>query len=103
MQPDMSAQYTRELYHIARELRAIDVAMDRIARDASRAHRKIERLLDHCDRHDLTPAQMRRAILLCSRASKSVARICRRDADAMRRTRERLIRRQQILRGRLGA
>jgi hypothetical protein len=100
-QPDMTRQYRRELAEIARHLRAIDGAIDRVSKDAATAHARIDRLIARLGKLQLPQCQIRAAARACSRVRRAIARICRRDADGLRRTRERLLRRQSILEGRL--
>jgi len=101
-QPDMSRQYRLELRQIDRDIRAVDRAIGQIAKDANHAYCAIDRLCARVDRANPPRHKLRWAMLRCSTAKRVIARICQRHATALKRTRDRLVRRASILEGRLG-
>ena len=101
-QPEMSRQYRLELRQIDRGIRAIDRAIGQIAKDANHAYCAIDRICERVDRANPPRHKLRWAMFRCAVAKRAIARICRRDSTALKRTRQRLVRRASILEGRLG-
>lgn len=100
-QPDMSRQYRLELRQIDRDIRAVDRAIGQVAKDANHAYCAIDRLCNRVGRANPPRHKLRRARLRCSITKRVIGRICQRHANALKRTRARLVRRASILEGRL--
>lgn len=100
-QPDMSRQYRLELRQIDRDIRAVDRAIGQVAKDANHAYCAIDRLCARVDRAKPQRHKHRWSMFACSKTKRAIARICQRHANALKRTRARLVRRASILEGRL--